>query len=745
MRLKSLEIAGFKSFARKSKLEFESSISAIVGPNGSGKSNVAEAFRFVLGEQSMKSLRGKRGEDLIYSGNQGNSRLNKANVKLVFDNTDRTLELDFDEVVIERSVHRDGVNDYHINGSQVRLKDVTELLSGANIGATGHHIISQGETDRILNASVKDRRDMLEDALGLKVFQYKKTESERKLQKTEDNIAQVQSLRKEIAPHIKFLKKQVERIEKAKELKEQLKVLYREYLKREDTFLKNRGEQIAKELEAPKKELAEVKAKIDEYKKTLETKEENKTGNQELISLEEKIQELKNEENTLNRKIGQLEGEISSLKRLQEEEKRKQQDNQEKVATLEEIKNIGAQIDNAVNQANTVNDPNTLKNILISIKNLYFDFIKTKVGSAPESTSNFEKNISKLEAEKSQIESQISNILEESKNTQNKINEIKQKAQEDQAGMVEAERAIFDFMNKKGELETLVNKLEIEKDSLDREQEEYNREVTEAGVLVGSTVLDFSELKISDQEIMSEDRNEQKDRRRELEKMKIRIEEMGGGSGEDVMKEFNDATERDEFLIKEIEDLEKSSSSLKELIKDLDDQINTKFREGISKINTEFQKFFELMFGGGNASLKVVKTQARKKKDTDIDFNEEDEEEAEEGVDIDVNLPRKKVKGLMMLSGGERALSSIALLFAMSAVNPPPFIILDETDAALDEANSKKYGDMVDNLSEHSQLILITHNRETMSRAGIIYGITMDQGVSQVLSIKFDDGIKYAK
>lgn len=440
-----------------------------------------------------------------------------------------------------------------------------------------------------------------------------------------------------------------------------------------------------------------------------------------------------------------MEGEISSLKRLQEEEKRKQQDNQEKVATLEEIKNIGAQIDNAVNQANTVNDPNTLKNILISIKNLYFDFIKTKVGSAPESTSNFEKNISKLEAEKSQIESQISNILEESKNTQNKINEIKQKAQEDQAGMVEAERAIFDFMNKKGELETLVNKLEIEKDSLDREQEEYNREVTEAGVLVGSTVLDFSELKISDQEIMSEDRNEQKDRRRELEKMKIRIEEMGGGSGEDVMKEFNDATERDEFLIKEIEDLEKSSSSLKELIKDLDDQINTKFREGISKINTEFQKFFELMFGGGNASLKVVKTQARKKKDTDIDFNEEDEEEAEEGVDIDVNLPRKKVKGLMMLSGGERALSSIALLFAMSAVNPPPFIILDETDAALDEANSKKYGDMVDNLSEHSQLILITHNRETMSRAGIIYGITMDQGVSQVLSIKFDDGIKYAK
>jgi chromosome segregation protein len=108
-------------------------------------------------------------------------------------------------------------------------------------------------------------------------------------------------------------------------------------------------------------------------------------------------------------------------------------------------------------------------------------------------------------------------------------------------------------------------------------------------------------------------------------------------------------------------------------------------------------------------------------------------------------LPRKKIKGLMMLSGGERALTSIALLFAMSAVNPPPFIILDETDAALDEANSRKYGDMIESLSAHSQLIVITHNRETMSRAGVLYGVTMQQGISQLLSIKFEDGVKFAK
>ena len=126
------------------------------------------------------------------------------------------------------------------------------------------------------------------------------------------------------------------------------------------------------------------------------------------------------------------------------------------------------------------------------------------------------------------------------------------------------------------------------------------------------------------------------------------------------------------------------------------------------------------------------------------DFDEEPE--VEEGIDINVALPHKRTKGLMMLSGGERALTSIALLFAMSQVNPPPFIILDETDAALDEANSRKYGDMIEALSEHSQLILITHNRETMSRAGVIYGVTMDSGgYSKLLSIAFDVAQEIAK
>ena len=170
------------------------------------------------------------------------------------------------------------------------------------------------------------------------------------------------------------------------------------------------------------------------------------------------------------------------------------------------------------------------------------------------------------------------------------------------------------------------------------------------------------------------------------------------------------------------------------------------------------------MFGGGKAELMVVREVARKKRSDTEELNgvltneeesfdnESDPDDAaegperSEGLDVNISLPRKKIKGLAMLSGGERALTSIALLFAISQVNPPPFIILDETDAALDEANSKKYGDMIESLSKESQLILITHNRETMSHAGVLYGITMGaDGASRLLSIAFEEAVAVAK
>ena len=227
--LKRLEIVGFKSFAKKTVLDFANSTTAIVGPNGSGKSNVAEAFRFALGEQSIKSMRGKRAEDLIWGGAHTTPRANRASVAIIFDNSRRIFKIDFDEVSIERAVFRDGTGEYSINGSRVRLRDIEELLAGANIGETGHHIISQGESDRILLANTRERREILEDALGLKIYEFKKNEAQRKLIKTEENISQVNSLRRELAPHLRFLENQVKKLERADELRVELTKLSQTY------------------------------------------------------------------------------------------------------------------------------------------------------------------------------------------------------------------------------------------------------------------------------------------------------------------------------------------------------------------------------------------------------------------------------------------------------------------------------------------------------------------------------------
>ena len=309
MHLKSLELSGFKSFAKKSSLSFTSAITGIVGPNGSGKSNIAEAFQFVLGEQSIKSLRGKRGEDLIWNGggdsSGGSGRANRASVKLVFDNSRRMFNgIDFDEVTVERVVHRDNSNEYLLNGSQVRLKDIIELLAGAHVGATGHHIISQGEADRVLSASIRERREIIEDALGLKIYQWKKLESIRKLEKTEENMKQVESLRREIAPHLRFLKKQVEKVEKAEAMRLELTTLYKEYFAAEDHYIRTEKERLGLELSGPKKELADLDRELEKAKGILTASKNKDQKSDEIIELENRLAAVRRDKDSINRDLG---------------------------------------------------------------------------------------------------------------------------------------------------------------------------------------------------------------------------------------------------------------------------------------------------------------------------------------------------------------------------------------------------------------------------------------------------------
>lgn len=752
MYLKSLEINGFKSFAKKANLEFGTSIVAIVGPNGSGKSNVAEAFRFALGEQSMKSMRGKRGEDLIFNGSKTAAKMNRAGVKLVFDNNKRIFNIDFDEVTLERVVHRDGVNEYLINGSTVRLRDIMELLANANIGASGHHIISQGEADRILNSSIKERRAMIEDALGLKVYQYKREESGRKLEKTAENIRQVEALRREIAPHIKFLEKQVEKVRKADELRDELLSLYQDYLRKEENYLDEAKKKLENDRKSPLNEFEVIEKKISEYKKLISESEERDKKSNDILRIEEELQQAEEKESEVKNSLSRLEGEVSAQRRALLRAQSHVGSSFSGTISVADLETLHKDIKVVAEAAASNENIPFLKGIIERIITALSKFIneKKKTDSENSFERGIETEIGKLEESRHKLAIDLDQIEGKRKKVKSEYEAFRKMREEETSRGREAERELFSLMNRRTELNSEIFALRAREEELHREEEAFKAELVEAEALLGVSVLRYK----NEETPIAAERSLQIEARKKLERLKIRLEEAGGAGGEEVTKEFAEVTARDTFLAREIEDLTKSAEMLKNLIAELKEKLETEFKTGVNKINDEFGKFFTLMFGGGAAALSIIKETRRRPKnileddlyDASYKNEEEYEEELEEGIDISVSLPNKRVKGLAMLSGGERALTSIALLFAISQVNPPPFIILDETDAALDEANSRKYGDMIENLAKYSQLILITHNRETMSRAGILYGVTMaSDGFSKLLSVKFDEAQAIAK
>ena len=747
MRLKNLEINGFKSFSKKTTLEFESPIISIVGPNGSGKSNVVEAIRFVLGEQSMKSMRGKAGLDLIFKGSKKLPAGTRASVTIYFNNTDKifklsnengeNINLNYDTISISREVYSDGLNKYVLNGGEVRLKDINNLLASVNIGSSGHHIISQGEADRILNASSKDRREMIEDALGLKIYQYKIKEAERKLERTTNNMKEVSLLRKENAPHINFLKKQVEKFEKAKEMKVDLLNFYREYLKKEAVYLEKEKHSLNAERNKIQNEIADINQKISSTEDISPII--SSPQNEELKNLENKLREIRNVKGELDRKLGRIEGMIEMGEKQVEKPVRS-----ENVSIhREELEAFFKEINEYLEEAIYMDVLENIAPVLGKVKDILNRFARN-FGEENYSVKNNSSQVEELKNTQNAVLAEIEKIKLEENKILDIIEDLKKEINKEIEEKREGEREKFTLRVRHQELSSILQMISVKEESIKRENENFENEIKECAALIGGDVFSYRDFEFEG----GIDRNNQEEVRRKIERIKIKLEDAGAGGGSEVLKEFEEITERDRFLAKEMEDLEVSILSLRKLMADLKEKIDIEFKEGIKKINVEFQELFALMFGGGTAHLSIIVESKKIKNEEDEESDPEEDKNIplEQGIEIGVSLPHKKVKELHSLSGGERSLTSIALLFAMSQVNPPPFLVLDETDAALDEANSRKYGDMLEKLSKRSQLIVVTHNRETMSRAGVLYGVTIGaDGASKLLSVKFDEATAIAK
>ncbi len=289
MYLKRLELQGFKSFADRTVLEFKPGITTVIGPNGSGKSNIADSIRWVLGEQSMKSLRGAKSHDIIFAGTQNRKSLGFAEASLIFDNTDGTLPIEYSEVTITRKIYRSGETGYYINKVPCRLKDVLELVMDTGIGKDGYSIIGQGKIDEILSNKSEDRRHIFEEAAGIVKFRTRKQESEKKLEHTKLNLLRINDILSEIEINIDPLKNQSEKAKKYLMLKEELKNIEIGVFVHNIEKYKIDLEEIIKTEEIYKYQLKDEEEKLNEIQRL---KEELKIKIDEITNQVEEISNL---------------------------------------------------------------------------------------------------------------------------------------------------------------------------------------------------------------------------------------------------------------------------------------------------------------------------------------------------------------------------------------------------------------------------------------------------------------------
>ncbi len=872
MFLEKLEIQGFKSFATKNILVFPGMISAdkrgitsIVGPNGSGKSNTADAVRWVLGEQSMKTMRGKKGEDVIFSGSDKKGKLNMAEVSMYLNNEDGKAPVDYSQVVLTRRLFRDGNSEYLINNNKVRLSDIQMLLAKASFGQRTYSVIGQGMVEGFLNTSLSERKEFFDEATGVRQYQIKRDDSLNKLLASYENAHQAQLILAEIEPRLRGLTRQVNKLQKRGELEEELKTLQLVYYRKlwhdiNDKFVQYNSEylQIEKVKIEKEKKLEQLNLKLrqlesenkvneDFSRMQLEvsrlqsakdqlTKQLAKVEAQLELKLESEgqfdVSWLKNKKSEIEQELYKVQGELSIfIQNLENEKAQVDLLNKEKGDLNQRINELNTSL---VKSAGGVGDGELAK-IIGDLKALYqklenaenlknaqesnvllaeirADLVQileySQKLSGAEKLENVHESLIALtdareviNAEQAKKNNQVTAIFERSRLLkekkeqlmaellvlEQKLNKQEQKidfgelGQEQKRLMVQIESVNYDLEQ---------NKLEMTKHSaaeaLSRASLfDIQKQIQTVQFELNNSNRDLSDLKIGSTRYETKLENLEGEIRMEYGSVKeirlirpdgtVLIEsiydkiagikkqlEQIGGIDPEVEKEYLETKTRFDFIDLQIKDLDKAIESLEKIIRELDLVIKERFDKQFKIISEKFEEYFKILFNGGVAKIIKVIDLAEAEPDTNASSQEEKAQVAQDavenshlkrikylqkynstglaGIEIQATPPGKKIKSISMLSGGERALTAIALICAIIHVNPSPFVVLDEVDAALDEANSERLARILDDLSHKTQFIVITHNRASMRRASVLYGVTMgDDGISQLLSVKFDD------
>lgn len=882
MYLKHLTVHGYKTFANKTEFLFDSGVTAIVGPNGSGKSNVADAIRWVLGEQSYTDLRVKKTEEMIFSGSASRPRLGMAEVYLTLENLDSLVATEItedtekkeekstrvdpvvellrsnpSEVTLGRRAYRDGQNEYFMNHARVRLRDIHELLARWGLARNTYAVVSQGLIDQALSLRPEERRELFEEAAGIGLYQSKRQNALEKLEETQQNLLRVNDIVNEIAPRLPSLARQAERARNydgvVNALDDKLRTWYafqwaRAQQTAQEAATSEKGarealgarrhevQELAARLGGLRRKGQELRAKLADGRRARSTVEsEHATRSRELAVLHERIRFAAQRRDEAAAEITSLE----ESKRAQEERiaragadlQSRQAERDALIARLTAAEAaLAEQKERAAQTRSRESWIDQARALIRRLANLKDEL------AIPENGLRIAADLSAQAQHLLRIESSEAQIAEALDNLRAQVGELKTAiavSERDVAGaLAPAESARNDIAQLDAQMASRSNRAESvarEIESLNAQRlqlqsrydesaralAEIDKEVTPAD----TELLDAEKLQVELEERESAQREQLVEfeeahntavldverARAEIARLETEIEDdLGSGRivsapatipqeqepvegeiaqaeatialdpsapmqlrfmvGEELVaipvvsaiseslekeirklrnqlkymgainpnapQEYDELKTRHTFLTEQAEDARHAIESLHKAIAELDEIMHRKFQETYQAINVEFAKFFPVLFNGGSARLELTQP----------------EDLTQTGIDIIAKPPGKRAAHLAMLSGGERALTAAALLFAILKVSPTPFCVMDEVDAMLDEANVGRFRDALKSLTEETQFILITHNRVTMESADAVYGITMgDDGVSQAISLRLDGTEKAEK
>ena len=458
MYLKRLEMQGFKSFADKTILEFRPGITGVIGPNGSGKSNISDAIRWILGEQSMKSLRGSKTQDIIFAGTQNRKSLGFAEASLVFDNTDGALPIEFSEVTITRKIYRSGETGYYINKTACRLKDVIELFMDTGIGRDGYSIIGQGKVDEILSNKSEDRRHIFEEAAGIVKYRARKEETEKKLEQTKLNLLRINDIIIEIEGNLEPLQLQSDKAKKYLNLKEELKNI----------------------------EIGLFIYNIDKYKKDLEA--------------------LAQDEDIMKSTLNQEEGKLEKIKILKEELK----DEIDEITTkIEEMQNIGFESQKKIEQCNSninVAEAKIQSNKEIAERN------RIEISELQEKIASLKSDIEQKESRKSNLKENKAKFENELKEKEEELAKLTAKLSSKELEMEEIKKIIEKNTDRKYELQAEISKKQANIDNLEKRKNQLNQEIS-------SQTLEIDRIRIKKEDIAREFNETESNRNNILKKI----------------------------------------------------------------------------------------------------------------------------------------------------------------------------------------------------------------------------------